>query len=116
MQLAPNVFAIVDSERSAEGEALDTNHAEFAEVCMDLAIPCHILNRRATENYFADEAIERVFGPVCRALQPYESAKESGRHWNKHQNCRVVSRTRKEHIENTDLGDFLWTLAASVDS
>jgi hypothetical protein len=114
--LAPNIFALVNSERLSDDASLDTNHADFSTVCRDLGIHCHVLTRRATESYFTDEAAKDVFGPSFHALQPYESVRESGQHWNKRQNWRVASRMRTEDIENTDLGEFLSTLAVSIKS
>jgi len=48
---SPKVRAIIDSERIQEGEALAADRQSFAAMCSKLAFECHVLDRRAIENY-----------------------------------------------------------------
>ena len=74
-RISPNVFALIDSERSAQGEKLEDRRAKFKKLCDDADITCHVLEWRAIENYFPDYAVKKVKGDAYRALQPYEPFK-----------------------------------------
>ena len=62
-RITKNVFSVIDSEREHAGAPLDSGRQAFVSNCQDLGINIHVLNFRATENYFSDLAVKKVFGP-----------------------------------------------------
>ena len=77
-RITKNVFSVIDSEREHAGAPLDSGRQAFVSNCQDLGINIHVLNFRATENYFSDLAVKKVFGPSRLALEPYEVAGTAG--------------------------------------
>jgi len=67
-KISPRVFVVIDSERDAAGASLDAGREEFARNCRDLGITCHVLERRAVENYLSDAAIKQTLGSAFRSL------------------------------------------------
>jgi ABC-type cobalamin/Fe3+-siderophores transport system ATPase subunit len=114
-RLAPNVFAVIDSEKSAETEPLAPDRAGFATACEEVEINCHILKRRATENYLADDAVKNTFGDKYRALEPFERTQDVEPFWGKSQNWLIARAMRPEDLQDTDLGVFLARVAAIGD-
>ena len=103
-RITPRVAALVDSERTAEGEALKTDRADFERVCRnDLGFDVHITERRATENYLAAEAIRGELGEGHTALAAYATPPKG---WDKNRNWRIASRMTREDLEATDLHAF----------
>src|SRR5437879_9663948 len=72
LRLTTNVAVLIDSERSKAGEPLRRDRQEFLDLCVARRIRAHVLERRATENYFPDQIVKQVFGPQYRALGDYE--------------------------------------------
>jgi ABC-type Na+ transport system ATPase subunit NatA len=106
-RITSNIVAIVDSERSAAGEPLSADREGFAEACKKAGIPCHVLERRATENYFSEVAIKKVKGDKYRALGPYERLRDADPAWAKSENWRIVREMKPSELESTDLGKFV---------
>jgi len=50
-RIAPKIVAIIDSERDSPGGVISQDRQAFTRICSDLEIACHVLDRRATENY-----------------------------------------------------------------
>jgi len=71
-RISPRVRALIDSERTQAGEALAADRQSFVEVCSKLKIRCHVLDRRAIENYLPEHAIKAVKSDKYRGLGPYE--------------------------------------------
>lgn len=109
-RISENVFALIDSERASSEAPLDPDREEFVETCEKVGITCHVLDRRATENYFTDEAVKNIKGSEYQALDPYQSLKESSRGWSKAENWRIAREMTKEDLTATDLGKFLDSL------
>jgi hypothetical protein len=109
-RLTDQVFAIIDSERDAEHQPLATSRQEFLEVCKRVGITCHVLDRRATENYLSEEAVKRAKGERHRELLRYEKLNEAGYQWSKAENWRIAQEMKLEDIDWTDLGQFLASL------
>src|SRR5258708_4145639 len=111
-RISPNVFALIDSERSAPGEELETSRAKFKKLCDDAKITCHVLEWRAIENYFPDYAVKKVKGDAYRALQPYEPFKSTPSFckWAKSENWQIAKEMVPENLDKTDLGKFLKSL------
>lgn len=106
-RITGSIFSLVDSERSSEVEELDKNRTGFLEICNKIGIKCHILQKRATENYFSDRSIKAIKGGKYRALEPYEKLKSVEFAWSKSENWRIAREMNLSEFENTDLGHFL---------
>lgn len=111
-RISTNVSALIDSERVVEGGALDANRRAFVASCENLGINVSVLERRATENYFTDDAVKNVLGPAHRALAPYEKLNEVSPSWSKSENWRIAREMSIADLEPTDLGAFLRQLCA----
>jgi len=109
-RVSPQVSAVIDSERGAEGEELGAERRAFGETCAKLGIRCHILSRRAIENYFSERAIKNVKGEKYRALEPFEKLKDAEQPWAKAENWRIAREMTTDELTDTDLGQFLNSL------
>ena len=49
--------ALIDSEKSSADQPLGADRASFRANCAEAGIDCHLLERRALENYFTENAI-----------------------------------------------------------
>lgn len=115
-RIAPRVFALIDSERKAEGEPLDPARIAFLERCVAAGVEGHALTRRALENYFSERAVQRVHGERYRALQPYERLKDAECGWPKAENWRIAQEMTREELAGTDLREFLASLTEKGSS
>jgi energy-coupling factor transporter ATP-binding protein EcfA2 len=107
-RVSDDILALIDSERLSEGEKLPKDREEFKQVCNECKIDCHVLKRRAIENYFPAAAIQRVKGASFRALGQYEHLKDLEPFgWPKSENWRIAREMTASDLEGTDLGDFL---------
>jgi len=61
-RISENVYALIDSERTSLDAQIGSDREEFAETCKKVGITCQVLDRRATENYFTDEAVKNTKG------------------------------------------------------
>jgi hypothetical protein len=111
LRLTSDVFAIVDSEREAEGADPPTSVIEFARVCLELGITCHVLERRAIENYFTDRAVKAAKSGAHRALGAYERLRDVSPSWGKSENWRIAGELTRAELDETDLGAHLSSLA-----
>ncbi len=112
-RLTPHISALIDSERSEADEPLPQRIAGFAGTCQQLGIDCHVLERRALENYFSDRAVKDAKGQAYRALTEFELLRTTDRPWAKDENWRIASHVTKDELDGTDLGDFLEAIAAA---
>jgi energy-coupling factor transporter ATP-binding protein EcfA2 len=71
-RLGARVFAVIDSERDSAHAPLAADRKQFQRACERLGILCHVLDRRATENYIPATAVQRVAGDSVPALGKYE--------------------------------------------
>ena len=101
--LGIKVVAIIDSEKTSPADRLPTDREGFLAVCRTLNISCHVLERRAVENYFTQRAIDQVLGLGFKALDHYEPPNR----WSKKKNWRIAREMLKSEVEATDLGQFL---------
>jgi ABC-type cobalamin/Fe3+-siderophores transport system ATPase subunit len=106
-RICENVSALIDSELTAPEAAIEPSRAAFVEKCKKANIDCHVLERRAIENYLSDRAIKQVKGNKHRALEPYEALKDAPHGWAKAENWRIAQEMTREELEGTDLGEFL---------
>ncbi|TMB64235.1 MAG: hypothetical protein E6J43_13765 [Chloroflexi bacterium] len=109
-RISDNVSALIDSERTVAGAALMKDRADFQQVCKKAGIDCHVLDRRATENYLTEAAIRKVKGPNYRSLQPFEKLKDVTPSWGKNENWRIAREMNIDDFIGTDLGLFLKSL------
>ena len=116
-RITPDVYAIVDSERAGEDKPPIKARSDFEKSCERLQIRVHLTNRRATENYFTDDAIKEELGVDYSSLGHYEALKDAPNAWSKSQdNWRIASRMTRQDIENTDVGQFLLEVLGPPDS
>jgi predicted ATP-dependent endonuclease of OLD family len=112
-----SIFVLIDSEKPSAEAELDSGRAAFQKTCGELfgISRVHVLERRATENYWTSDAIQKVKGEKYRALAPFESLDDLAIKWSKSENWKIAEKTDFEVIESTDLGKFLLALKASVE-
>jgi ABC-type multidrug transport system ATPase subunit len=111
-RICPHLAAVLDSERERDTDAIGADRQLFVDACRDEKVDCLIVERRATENYFADAAVKAVFGGDARALDQFESpsdAKWIGFKKSRH-NSRIASEMKFDEIAETDLGKFFQDL------
>jgi hypothetical protein len=89
-RISSNVSALIDSERAADGDPLPADRQQFQEHCKAAGITCKVLDRRAIENYFSDEAVKALMGPKYRALGPFERFQSLSPRWGKSDNWRIA--------------------------
>jgi len=109
-RISPKLNALIDSEKSSEGAALPRPRREFLKLCEELNIHCHILERRAIENYLSSRAIAEEKGAKYRALRPFELLKDVENGWAKSDSWRIARRMDASDLDRTDLGPFLHSL------
>ncbi len=112
-RISGDIYALIDSERGAKDEKLDSVRKAFVAACERTGIPCHVLERRATENYLSDRAVKRVKGEKYRALGHYEVFGDVKLAWGKEENWRIAREMELIELEGTDLGKFLQRLKES---
>lgn len=109
-RLTGNVFALIDSERSALESPIEPKRKQFIEMCERIGIMCHTLERRAIENYFTDKAIKIVKGDKYQALNNYQILADISPAWSKTENWRIAREMTRKDLDSTDLGKFLESL------
>lgn len=104
------IHIFIDSERkSAEAELIEERRA-FKAVCESMKIHVALTERRATENYFTQEALDRALGKGYQVLQPYQKLKESHKPWHKSLNWKIIAEMNISDIRETDLGRYIESL------
>lgn len=107
-RLCSSIYALIDSERTAEGANLDAKRKGFQEICTKLRIDCHVLERRAIENYFSAAAIAKAFpNHHYGTLGAYQRLGQPGPAWAKTDNWRIAAEMTRAELLETDLGAFL---------
>jgi len=111
LRIGGDVHYLIDSERTTAGAPLEADRQDFMNVCYRLGISGLVLERRALENYFTDNAVKRAFGSEAQALGHFDKlAKSSNSAWRKTNNWRVANEMSKTDLDGTDLGTFLEAL------
>jgi energy-coupling factor transporter ATP-binding protein EcfA2 len=106
-RIAADTFALIDSERLAPEEPLSSERQAFVELCKKLDIDCHVLEKRAFENYFTAAALQRAKGAGHTELGAHQALKDASRPWAKRDNWRIAREMTRDELESTDLGKFL---------
>jgi hypothetical protein len=109
-RLATNIIAIVDSDRADAAATPKPTTVEFQRACTAKDVRCHILNRRAIENYFPESAIANGLGRPAPALGPFDHISTLRGAWGKADGARIAPHMTKADLADTDLGDFLDSL------
>ena len=109
-RISSNIFALIDSERSVPGAPLQTSRQAFAESCKSARVTCHVLARRATENYFSDRAVKVVKGSKYAALSEFGALSGVAPAWAKKENWRIAREMTLDELKGTDLLEFLESL------
>jgi energy-coupling factor transporter ATP-binding protein EcfA2 len=109
-RLSPNVFALIDSERDKADAHLPPDREAFVAACKRANIQCFVTERRATENYFSERAIETALGPGFSALTKFELLKKTSRPWSKNKNWRIGAEMTIEDLKDTDLHKLFTSL------
>lgn len=107
LRISKNIFAIIDSEKSSYHDPIPEERKEFRRVCQSIGINCHILKRRAIENYFTERAIKKVMGPKYSELTKYQKLSDIDLGWAKSDNWKIARELTLKEIEDTDLKNFL---------
>lgn len=106
-RVTTSIAAVIDSERSSSIEPLNAARMKFMELCARYGIQVHILQRRATENYFTDSAVKSVLGDSHRALGEFEHLKDASPNWSKDQNWKLANAMSLDDWMANDLGQFM---------
>jgi energy-coupling factor transporter ATP-binding protein EcfA2 len=106
-RITPHISALIDSERTSADAALDPSREGFRNLCLRVGVVCHVLERRALENYFTPEAVERALGPGHLELGHFGSLKRGQGGWSKQQNWRIAGEMTLADLKGTDLLDAL---------
>lgn len=109
-RLSANIFCLIDSEKATAQDDLTQERKDFVEICKKLKIDCHVLERRAIENYLPERAIQEAKGEKYQQLGEHQKLNETDPAWGKNENWVIANLMQKEEVENTDLGQFLKTL------
>ena len=99
-----------ESERKDPEAPLAPNRQAFLDMCQELGINCHVLDRRALENYLSDVAIKTIKGTSYQSLGPYDKLENTPYSWGKQENWRIAREMSREELDQTDLGQFLNSL------
>jgi len=115
-RLTPSVYALIDSERSAEGEPLDERRMGFKRRAPRQrlnAMFSSFVRLRTTSPITRSSA----FGDSYSALGPYEKLSESAKPWSKpNHNWRIAAEMAPQDLAGSDLGKFFETLTETVES
>ena len=106
-RITENVSALIDSERETAGATLSRERQAFLDICKNAGISCHVLERRAIENYLSERALKIAKGDQYRALEPYQKLGDISPTWGKQENWRVAREMTVDELDGTDLGGFL---------
>jgi len=114
-RICTDVSVVIDSEKSSPDDALSPNRTAFVKVCEGLGVKSHVLKYRAIENYFTDDAIQRVKGEKYKALEPYQLLKDADLPWNKSDNWQIAREMNKDGLE-ADFLEFLTELCEETET
>lgn len=105
-RISEQIIAVIDSERASAGEPLSANRQGFVDACSRARVRCHVLERRALENYFPDRVVKAVKGEEYSTLGPYQKLKDLARPWSKEENWKLARAMTRQEVDGSDLGPF----------
>jgi ABC-type multidrug transport system ATPase subunit len=103
-RICSDVAAVIDSEKESELACDEVPRLNFQANCRSLSIECHITQRRATDNYLTQRALQAANDDSVRALQPFEkppSKSFKSKAW------LAAREMTKDELLDTDVGQFL---------
>ena len=115
-RITNNIWCLIDSEKSAADDVVPADRMKFREDCSAAGIECHILDFRATENYFNDRAVKAVLGTNFSGLGPYDKLNERQPSWGKPENWKIAREMSRDETDQTDLGGFLSRILAELET
>lgn len=104
------IRVFIDSEKDSAESPLAADRVAFVDECNKIGIEVYVSKRRATENYFEQNGINKVLGPEYQPLGHFQLLKDAPKRWHKSNNWRIARETEFDDIKNTDLGIFLDSL------
>jgi energy-coupling factor transporter ATP-binding protein EcfA2 len=105
----PRMFAILDSERKDQHLPVDPVKLKIQKKLLTAGIDCHLTERRATENYFTERALQTV-SPGLKALGPFDDPallQQRGQQFSKYKNGLVAQGMDWHDLRSTDIGSFI---------
>lgn len=109
-RISSSIAAVIDSEKLSATAPLNAAREKFRTLCGQLSIQCHVLGRRALENYFSDTAVKSVLGASYRALADFEHLDRMTPNWSKDKNWKLANAMSLSEWQANDLGAFLQSL------
>ncbi|MDR0534687.1 MAG: AAA family ATPase [Verrucomicrobiales bacterium] len=112
-RICNDVYCLIDSEKPSARTPIAADRIAFKNSCEKVGIDCHILERRAFENYLSEKAIQHYYGKGFRALGPYDELKSKNPAWQKVYNWKIARDMPLSDFEQNDLGKFLKKVATA---
>lgn len=109
-RIKKEIHCWIDSEKDNASSDIPKDRKEFVDNCKNLGIEVTVSERRATDNYLTESAIQKVKGKKYRALGPYDNIKKSTASWGKNESWLIAREMKSDDIKETDLGKFLLEL------
>ena len=105
LQVHPNVAVVIDSERDAPDSKIEKKRVKFKADCDTAGIPCLLTEKRATENYFTEQAVKSACGNNAVSLEPFE--KPPGHGWGKRDGLKIATCMSVEDLSEIDIIRFI---------
>lgn len=113
-RLSELIFAVVDSEKTSPQASVAPRRLAFQRNCHAQGIECHVLERRAIENYLDQDVARHVLNvPHAVAFGEFDKCGPDWS-WSKEKNWRIMERMSLPSIEGTDLASFARKVAESI--
>ena len=112
-RICNDVYCLIDSEKPHANSQIAADRLAFKQSCEKVGIDCHILERRAFENYFSEKAIQHYYGKSARALGPFDELRSKNPAWHKVYNWKIARDMSLEDFLQNDLGQFLKKVATA---
>lgn len=109
LRIGSPIMAIIDSEKPSSNSPVPGPRLAFKAVCESLGIECHILERRAFENYLTVDSVSPWLDSPPTAIGPFDPLLDG---WKKRNNWRAARRLSVDNLKESDLGKCLERLVA----
>lgn len=106
------VYVWIDSEITSKNSKIEPERLAFIENCKKLEFVAKIADKRATENYLPESAIE-AFNPKLKQLKDFDALLDR---WCKNDNWKIADKIQDidKELAGTDLLDFLTKLKNDI--
>lgn len=117
-RIGAKVFVVFDSEKPSETEEPNASRLGFFKICAELFGAPNVLmtEKRATDNYLSEAAIQKIKSDKYRALKPYEKLEDCQPGWAKSEGWRIADLMNFSEIADTDLGKFLKKIQSEINT